>query len=148
MSGRGGTGAPPAAGSSATDPTAADPTAADPTGTDPTGTGPAAADPPAPGPPADAAPEAVVLTRRVIVPNRRGLHARAAARLVTTAERFGAAVDIVHNGQSVSARSIMGLMMLGAGPGAALDLRAEGWDAREAVDALAALIESGFDEQD
>ncbi len=42
----------------------------------------------------------------------------------------------------------MGLMMLGAGPGTALDLRAEGWDAREALDALTALIESGFDEQD
>ncbi|MDE2583497.1 MAG: HPr family phosphocarrier protein [Rhodospirillales bacterium] len=101
-------------------------------------------------PPADTpdTPDAMVLTRRVIVPNRRGLHARAAAKLVTVAERFGAAVDVIHNGQSVSARSIMGLMMLGAGPGSALDLRAEGWDAREALDALAGLIESGFNEQD
>ncbi len=109
------------------------------------GAGPPAS--PASGP-RDATPEPMVLTRRVVVPNRRGLHARAAAKLVTTAERFGAAVDVVCNGQSVSARSIMGLMMLGAGPGTALDLRAEGWDAREALDALAALIEAGFDEQD
>jgi len=49
--------------------------------------------------------------------------------------------------QSVSARSIMGLMMLGAGPGATLELRAEGWDAKEALDALAALVEAGFDEK-
>lgn len=89
-----------------------------------------------------------VLARSVIVPNRRGLHARAAARLVTTAERFGASVEVHKDGQSVSARSIMGLMMLGAGPGSELVLEAEGWDAREAIDALVALIENGFDEED
>ena len=48
----------------------------------------------------------------------------------------------------ISARSIMGLMMLGAGRGADIELRAEGWDAKEALDALAALVEAGFDEQD
>jgi phosphocarrier protein len=123
----------------ATKPQAAGPDGADPDGADPDGAG---ADPV--GDP----PAAMVLTARVIVPNRRGLHARAAAKLVTIAERFGAAVDVAYNGQSVSARSIMGLMMLGAGPGAALDLSAEGWDAREALDALTALIEAGFHEQD
>ena len=102
--------------------------------------GAAGADPPEPA--------ATVLTRHVVVVNRRGLHARAAARLVTLAERFGAAVDVTRDGQTVSARSIMGLMMLGAGQGATLDLRAEGWDAREALDAIAALIEAGFHEQD
>ena len=102
--------------------------------------GAAGADPPEPA--------ATVLTRQVVVVNRRGLHARAAARLVTLAERFGAAVDVTRDGQTVSARSIMGLMMLGAGQGATLDLRAEGWDAREALDAIAALIEAGFHEQD
>jgi len=91
---------------------------------------------------------APVLSRIVVVSNKRGLHARAAARFVTLAERFGAAVDVVRDGQSVSARSIMGLMMLGAGPGAEIELRAEGWDAREALDALVALVESGFNEQD
>ena len=89
-----------------------------------------------------------VLTRGVTISNRRGLHARAAARFVTLAERFGAAIEVVKHGQAVSGRSIMGLMMLGAGIGAALELRAEGWDAKEALDALAALVESGFDEQD
>jgi phosphocarrier protein len=91
---------------------------------------------------------AAVLIRNVTVPNKRGLHARAAAKFVTLAERFGASVDVCRDGQSVSARSIMGLMMLGAGQGATLALRAEGWDAKEAMDALAELIESGFDEQD
>ncbi len=89
-----------------------------------------------------------VLTRFVRITNKRGLHARAAAKFVTLAERFGASVDVVRDGQSVSARSIMGLMMLGAGPGAEIELRAEGWDAREALDALATLVESGFNEQD
>lgn len=89
-----------------------------------------------------------VLSRLVVIRNKRGLHARAAARFVTLAERFGAAVEVVRDGQSVSARSIMGLMMLGAGPGSEIELRAEGWDAREALDALVALVDSGFNEQD
>lgn len=89
-----------------------------------------------------------VVSRIVTIPNKRGLHARAAARFVTLAERFGAAVEVVRDGQSVSARSIMGLMMLGAGQGAQIELQAEGFDAREALDALAALVESGFNEQD
>jgi phosphocarrier protein len=91
---------------------------------------------------------APVLTRLVTVPNTRGLHARAAAKFVMMAERFGASVDVIRDGQSVPARSIMGLMMLGAGKGAVIELRAEGWDAKEALDALAELVESGFDEQD
>lgn len=91
---------------------------------------------------------APVLVRSITIRNRRGLHARAAAKLVTMAERFSAAVDVVKDGQVVSARSIMGLMMLGAGPGTQVELRAEGWDAREALEGLVALIESGFHEQD
>lgn len=88
------------------------------------------------------------ITREVTVPNKRGLHARAAAKFVTLAERYGAAVDVSWDGQSVSARSIMGLMMLGAGKGSLLQLRAEGWDAKEALDALAGLVEAGFHEGD
>ncbi len=89
-----------------------------------------------------------VLTAPVVICNRRGLHARAAAKFVATAERFGAAVEVVGFGQVVSAQSIMGLMMLGAGKGSALELRAEGWDAKEALDALVALVEAGFHETD
>ncbi len=89
-----------------------------------------------------------VLSRTVTIVNRRGLHARAAAKFVTMAERFGAVVDVLRDGQSVSSRSIMGLMMLGAGQGSQLELRAEGWDAKEALEALVGLIEAGFNEQD
>ncbi len=87
------------------------------------------------------------LTRTVVISNKRGLHARAAAKFVMMAERFDSSIDVIRDGQSVPARSIMGLMMLGAGKGATLELRADGWDAKEALDALVALIESGFDEQ-
>jgi phosphocarrier protein len=89
-----------------------------------------------------------VVSRSVTIVNRRGLHARAAAKLVNVAERFTANVDVVRDGQSVSARSIMGLMMLGAGMGSTVELRAEGWDAHEALDAIASLFEAGFNEQD
>ncbi len=89
-----------------------------------------------------------LIRRTVAISNKRGLHARAAAKFVTLAERFGASVEVIRDGQSVSARSIMGLMMLGAGIGSKIELTAEGFDAREALDALAGLVESGFDEQD
>jgi phosphocarrier protein len=89
-----------------------------------------------------------VIRRIVTITNKRGLHARAAAKFVTLAERFSASVDVIRDGQAVSARSIMGLMMLGAGIGSQLELTAEGFDAREALDALAGLVESGFNEQD
>lgn len=88
------------------------------------------------------------ISRMITIPNRRGLHARAAAKFVTMAERFGASVDVLRDGQEVSARSIMGLMMLGAGQGSQIEIRAEGWDAKEALEALAGLVEAGFDEQD
>ena len=73
-----------------------------------------------PGP--DAAPSPTLLFRTVTVVNARGLHARAAAKFVTLAERYGASVEVLRDGQSVSARSIMGLMMLGAGQGSQLEL--------------------------
>ena len=88
------------------------------------------------------------LSRTVTIPNRRGLHARAAAKFVTLAERFGACVDVLRDDQEVSARSIMGLMMLGAGQGSSIEIRAQGWDAKEALEALAGLVEAGFHEQD
>ena len=73
-------------------------------------------DTPAPDHSSSASPP--VLTRIVTISNKRGLHARAAAKFVTMAERFDASVDVLRDGQTVSARSIMGLMMLGAGKGA------------------------------
>ena len=86
------------------------------------------------------------VSRIVTIVNPRGLHARAAARFVKVAERFDAEVTVAGNGAGVSGRSIMGLMMLAAGPGSELELTATGPEARAALDALAALVAQGFDE--
>lgn len=88
----------------------------------------------------------MVLRRSVVIPNSRGLHARAAAKLVSMAERYSACVNVVRNGETVPACSIMGLMMLGAGQGAEVMIEAEGWDAKEALEAVAGLVEAGFHE--
>ncbi len=93
-----------------------------------------------------AADNPMVLRRTVIIVNSRGLHARAAAKLVSLAERFSACVNVTRHGQTVPACSIMGLMMLGAGKGSEVMVDAEGWDAKEALDAVAGLIEAGFHE--
>lgn len=90
--------------------------------------------------------DGMVLRRTLKIVNSRGLHARAAAKLVALAERYSACLNVSRAGQSVPACSIMGLMMLGAGQGSEVTLDAEGWDAREALDALAGLIEAGFHE--
>lgn len=78
--------------------------------------------------------------------NRRGLHARAAAKFVNCAERFQADIFVTRLGVEVPGRSIMGLMMLAAAPGTEIEVRAIGADAAAAVAALAALTGSKFDE--
>jgi phosphocarrier protein len=88
----------------------------------------------------------LALSRTLRITNSRGLHARAAAKLVTVAERFSACVNVSRHGQTVPACSIMGLMMLGAGQGSEILVEADGWDAKEALDAIAGLIEAGFHE--
>lgn len=87
------------------------------------------------------------IRRAVTICNKRGLHARAAARFVKLAWEFDAEVTVAKNGTAVSGRSIMGLMMLAAGPGTDIELRATGPDAERAVAALAGLISGGFDEE-
>jgi phosphocarrier protein HPr len=82
----------------------------------------------------------------VTIVNQRGLHARAAAKFVRTAEAFEARVQVTRDDQSVAATSILGLMLLGAGPGTELTLHADGPDAEAALAALGDLIERGFDE--
>jgi len=84
--------------------------------------------------------------RRVTILNKRGLHARAAARFVKLAGQFAAELTVAKDGVAVSGRSIMGLMMLAAGPGTELSIRAEGPDADAALDALAGLVAAKFDE--
>jgi phosphocarrier protein HPr len=91
-------------------------------------------------------PGAEPVRRTVTICNKRGLHARAAARFVKLAYEFNAEVMVAKNGTAVSGRSIMGLMMLAAGPGTAIELRATGPEAERAVAALAELICGGFNE--
>ena len=88
-----------------------------------------------------------VVARTVTICNKRGLHARAAAKFVKLAAQFEADVTVSKHDNEVSGRSIMGLMMLAAGPGMSIDLRATGVDAQQAVTALADLVTSGFDEE-
>jgi phosphocarrier protein HPr len=85
--------------------------------------------------------------RTVEVVNARGLHARASAKFVKAAAQFDAEVRVTRDGQTVDAQSIMGLMMLGAGPGSVLEITAEGAEAEAAVDALCQLVSDRFDEE-
>jgi len=84
--------------------------------------------------------------RSLAIVNKRGLHARAAAKFVRTAGQFDAVIRVSFKGQEVSALSIMGLMMLAAGIGSAIELSCAGRQAAEAVAALSALVESKFGE--
>ncbi len=84
--------------------------------------------------------------RTVEICNARGLHARASAKFVKLASTFDADVSVSRDGQTVDARSIMGLMMLAAGPGSSIDIAAEGPEAQPAVEALVELVEARFDE--
>lgn len=93
-------------------------------------------------------PAKEVVSREVKIVNKKGLHARASARFVQTAERFDANVVVRRGNETVGGTSIMGLMMLAAGPGTVLTLEATGKDAEAAIEALAALIASGFNEED
>ena len=88
------------------------------------------------------------LRRPVAIRNQRGLHARAAAKFVKLAQQFDADIRVSRAGQAVSGSSIMGLMMLGAGPGMEIELEARGPAAAPALEALVRLIEAGFDEKD
>lgn len=87
-------------------------------------------------------------SRSVEIINKRGLHARASAKFVKMASTFDAEVTVSKDGQTVDARSIMGLMMLAAGPGASIEIAAEGAEAAPALDALAKLVADRFDEDE
>ena len=87
------------------------------------------------------------VSRRVDVVNARGLHARASAKFVKAAAQYDADIRVTREGQTVDAQSIMGLMMLGAGPGSTLEITAEGPEADAAVEGLCQLIIDRFDEE-
>jgi len=78
--------------------------------------------------------------------NERGLHARASAKFVKLAATFDTEVTVSKDGATVDARSIMGLMMLAAGPGSRIAIHAQGPDATTAVAALAELVNNRFEE--
>ena len=85
--------------------------------------------------------------RVVEVVNELGLHARAAARLVHTANQFQSSVVLRANGRETEAKSILGVLLLGAGHGARLTVRCRGEDERAAMDALCDLIRARFGEE-
>ena len=96
---------------------------------------------PGPSVPADA------ISTELLITNKRGLHARASAKFVQTVERFNAEVWVTRGSETVGGTSIMGLMMLAAGPGTKVIVSAIGPDAQAAVSAIAELVESKFNEE-
>jgi phosphocarrier protein len=87
------------------------------------------------------------IIRELAITNQRGLHARASAKFVKCAESFNAEITVSRDGMSVPATSIMGLMMLGAAMGTTIQVEARGQDAEAALNALAQLVASRFDEE-
>ena len=88
-----------------------------------------------------------MIERVVTIANKNGLHARPAAEIVKLAAKFKSDIRLARDDLEVNGKSIMGVMMLAAEYGAALNLRADGPDAKEAVDALSKLISTRFGEK-
>jgi phosphocarrier protein HPr len=96
---------------------------------------------PGPSVPADA------FSRELPIINKRGLHARASAKFVQMVERFNAEVWVTKGGETVGGTSIMGLMMLSAGPGTSIVVSATGPEAQAAIDAITDLVAGKFNEE-
>lgn len=88
-----------------------------------------------------------IRSRFAVIRNKRGLHARAAAKFSQVAGRFNAQITVMRGSQNVSATSIMGLMMLAASPGTEIVLTATGEQGEEALNAICHLIEAKFEEE-
>ena len=86
------------------------------------------------------------LKKKVIIPNRAGLHARPISRFVEIASKYRSQLQVVCNGQTVDGKSIIQLMTLAAGCGTEIELVSEGDDAEQLLDSLCELVSSGFDE--
>jgi phosphocarrier protein len=84
------------------------------------------------------------LTRALLIKNRLGLHARAAALLMQTATKFQSDIKVSKDGQTVDGKSILGLMMLAAAQGSEIQVEIAGDDAAEAIEAIADLVNRGF----
>ena len=93
------------------------------------------------------ATDAEFLTKELTIVNKSGIHARPAAMFVKTANRFDCNVLVEKGGETVNGKSIMGLMMLAAGPGSKVTVHAKGSDATAAMAELEALVQRKFDEE-
>ncbi|MHC1947576.1 HPr family phosphocarrier protein [Bradyrhizobium sp. UFLA06-06] len=87
------------------------------------------------------------ISRELLIVNKRGLHARASAKFVQLVERFNAEIWVTRGTETVGGTSIMGLMMLAAGPGTTVVVSAKGEEAQRALDAIAELVASKFNEE-
>ena len=87
------------------------------------------------------------ISKDLLIINKRGLHARASAKFVQTVERFNADIWVTRGGETVGGTSIMGLMMLSAGPGTTIMVSAAGSEAEAALEAIAELVNSKFNEE-
>jgi phosphocarrier protein len=88
-----------------------------------------------------------MMTRECVIRNRLGLHARAAAKFVHTATRFGSQIRVTRDGRTMDGKSIMGILLLAAGAGTTIVISADGVDEADAVDALCRLVNGGFGEE-
>ena len=86
-------------------------------------------------------------TRELTVVNKSGIHARPAAMFVKVANRYGSDIFVEKDGEKINGKSIMGLMMLAAGPGSKVTVHAKGADATDAINELEALLKRKFDEE-
>ncbi len=87
-----------------------------------------------------------MICKEYVIKNKLGLHARAAAQLVQTCNRFHADITVSKDGMDVNGKSIMGILMLAAARGSKIVIAAEGDDAEQALQAMGKLIEDGFGE--
>jgi phosphocarrier protein len=87
------------------------------------------------------------LSARITIPNKRGLHARASAKIVEASARFKSDIHVIKDGTAVNGRSIMGLMMLAASIGSEVEITTEGPDQDQAMKAILALVEAKFGEE-
>lgn len=102
---------------------------------------------PAPGSDSGPGVPAGAISKELLIINKRGLHARASAKFVQMVERFNAEVWVTRGNETVGGTSIMGLMMLAAGPGTTVTVSATGPEAQAAVDAIAGLVADKFNEE-
>ena len=90
---------------------------------------------------------AEILRAKAIIQNKRGLHARASAKIVEASARFQSEIHVIKDGSVVNGRSIMGLMMLAASIGSQIEITTEGPDAQDALTAMLALVDAKFGEE-